>query len=325
MIQTNKIGYYKTRSIDADAVAFFKENGFFVVTGAVTQEEVQELRDETVSICRGERGELVDGQGDDSNQELADFEKLANLSDDDVIKNFLCIHYGHKFSEVLQKHLAHPVIVDVLTKIIGPNVKCMQSMLFIKSAGKPGQAWHQDEDYIPTRDRSLCGAWIAMDDATVENGCLWVIPGSHKPGVLWPMYPHNDPRFDCSVESFDFPYTDEEAIPVEVPAGSIVFFNGYLLHRSLPNSAKQGFRRALVNHYMSAESLLPWRYQEGIGLAKTDFRDIVMVAGEDPYAHKSYENITVPHVRRDGKGGCDDGRYDLATFKEEGMPSKKYL
>jgi hypothetical protein len=59
---------------------------------------------------------------------------------------------------MMAHHLAHPVIVDVLTKIISPNVKCMQSMLFIKAAGKPGQAWHQDEDFIPTRDRSLTGS-----------------------------------------------------------------------------------------------------------------------------------------------------------------------
>jgi ectoine hydroxylase-related dioxygenase (phytanoyl-CoA dioxygenase family) len=57
-------------------------------------------------------------------------------------------------------------------------------MLFIKSEGKPGQAWHQDELFIPTRDRSLAAAWIALDDATVENGCLWVLPGSHARGVL---------------------------------------------------------------------------------------------------------------------------------------------
>ena len=62
-------------------------------------------------------------------------------------------------------------------------------MLFIKSEGKPGQAWHQDEFFIPTRDRSLTAVWIALDDATVENGCLWVLPGSHRPRHYLP-----DPR-----------------------------------------------------------------------------------------------------------------------------------
>ena len=95
--------------------------------------------------------------------------------------------------------------MQVLTKLIGPNVKSMQSMYFVKSAGKPGQAWHQDEQYIPTRDRSLTGAFIAIDDADVENGCLWMHPGSHRAGVLHRMAAHEDPRFDPSGEAQDFP------------------------------------------------------------------------------------------------------------------------
>ena len=137
--------------------------------------------------------------------------------------------------------LSHPVLVEALTRVIGPNVKCMQSMLFIKSNGKPGQAWHQDEIYIPTRDRSLTGGWFALDDATAENGCLWVIPGSHARGVLWPQRVQHDPRFDCAHETFRFPYADDDAIPVEVQTGALVLFHGYLLHRSLPNRANSGF------------------------------------------------------------------------------------
>jgi ectoine hydroxylase-related dioxygenase (phytanoyl-CoA dioxygenase family) len=189
-------------------------------------------------------------------------------------------------------------------------------MLFIKAAGKPGQAWHQDEYYIPTRDRSLTGAWIAMDNATVENGCLWVIPGSHKHGILWPQHTHDDRRFDCAGEAGGYPYTDEDAIPVEVNAGSVVVFNGYLLHRSLPNRAQSGYRRALVNHYMSAQSLLPWHPpKEGQSVSTHDYRDIVMIAGKDPYAWKGIDDITRPHVRPDGKGGCRDFSKDKQGIK----------
>ena len=181
----------------------------------------------------------------------------------------------------------------------------MQSMLFMKSEGKPGQAWHQDEFFIPTRDRSLTAVWIALDDATVENGCLWVLPGSHRRGVLYPDREQNDERFDCTVEAYAFPYRDEDAVPVEAPAGSAVVFNGYLLHRSLPNTARGGFRRALVNHYMSAESLLPWhRPPDGVHIGKWDFRDIELVAGEDAYAYKGTVDVMRPHVRPDKEGGC---------------------
>ena len=283
----------ETKIRDKD-VAFYRENGYLVVENALTPWEVAALRNETVHICRGELGKVAGLPP-----------VLAEDTDEDVIQRTLCVNFPHKISEVMYDFLAQRTIVDCLTKVIGPNVKCMQSMLFIKSAGKPGQAWHQDEGFIPTRDRSLNAAWIALDDATVENGCLWVIPGSQRHGVLWPFREHDDERFDCVVEAFDFPYTDDDAMPVEVKAGSIVFFNGYLLHRSLPNLATRGYRRALVNHYMSAESLLPWRMPERpVGMAAHDHRDIVMIAGNDPYAYKGIEDISFSHIRPNREGGC---------------------
>lgn len=282
-----------------------RERGYLVVEGALTPGEVTELRHEAARICRGELGALPGVPP-----------SRAEDSDDEVISRVLCLHQPHKVSPVMHRYLAHRTIVDVLTRIISPNVKAMQSMLFIKAAGKPGQAWHQDEDYIPTRDRSLTGVWIAMDDATVENGCLWVIPGSQRHGVLWPLKWHGDRRFDCAQEAYDFPFRDEDAIPVEVKAGAMVFFNGYLLHRSLPNHAKAGFRRALVNHYMSAESLLPWnQLKEGQSAAQADFRDIVMIAGKDPYAYKGLEEVCKPSVRPTGQGGC--GSWGDYKYKDE--------
>ena len=275
-------------------VASYREDGYLVVADALPAEEIAQLRAETARICRGERGALRNGLAHSPAE-----------SDGEVIRQYLCIHFPHKISPLMHAHLSHPAIVSVLTQIIGPDVKCMQSMLFIKSAGKPGQAWHQDEDFIPTRDRSLTGAWLALDDATVENGCLWVLPGSHRHGVLWPLEQQDDPRFDCTDESQGFPWRDEDAVPVEVSAGSIVFFNGYLLHRSLPNRAPGGHRRALVNHYMSAQSLLPWmQFAEGTRAATADYRDIVMVAGVDPYAWKGVTDVARPSVRPSGEGGC---------------------
>jgi len=278
---------------------FYHENGYYVLEGGLAPGEVAALRAEAARICAGEAGPVGGAEP-----------RRAGESDDDLLRRFLCIHFPHKVSAPMHRALSHPRVVDVLTAVVGPDVKCMQSMLFIKAAGKPGQAWHQDEDYIPTRDRSLVGAWIALDDATVENGCLWIIPGSHKPGVLWEQEWHADRRFDCALESVGFPYADADAVPVEVRAGDVVFFNGYTLHRSLPNAAKAGYRRALVNHYMSAQSLLPWLAPPAglkVGLAKHDFRDVVLVAGADPFAYKGTEDLTRAFVRSAGEGGCLGG------------------
>lgn len=271
-----------------------RSDGFGVLRGALTPDEVAEINAEAVRLCRGDLGEIgrapVVG---------------ADESDADVLRRYLCIHHPHKLSDVVMRALAHPRLTDVLTRVIGPNVKSVQSMLFVKAEGRPGQPWHQDEFFIPTRDRSLTAVWIALDDATIENGCLWVLPGSHRRGVLYPDREQDDPRFDCSIEAYDFPYDDADAVPVEVPAGSAVIFNGYLLHRSLPNSGRHGYRRALANHYMSAESLLAWKVPEGTSAANWDYRDVVMVAGQDPYAYKGTVDLTRAYVRPDKEGGCD--------------------
>lgn len=254
----------------------YAEHGYLVVENVLSPDEVAALNAEAARICR-DHGAALRPDGD--------------VRFEDV----LCLHFPHKLSPLMRDAMAHPGIVAVLTALLGPNVKAMQSMFFVKNAGKPGQAWHQDEFYIPTRDRSLIGGWIALDDATIQNGCLWVLPGSHRPGVLYPMRPHGSDEFDAGDEATGFP--EGEAVPVEVKAGSLVFFNGYLLHRSLKNRSA-GFRRALVNHYMTAESLLPWTWDGRIA-GTDDVRDIVMVAGRDPYAWKGTQDLTRPYLRRE--------------------------
>jgi len=291
--QGRPAGYFAVEQTD-QAAAFYREHGFAVLDQAVSRAEVDSINTEAARICRNPDG-TINGIGTSGPDE----------PDAEVLKRVLCIHFPNKVSELMADTYYQPEIVQFLTRAIGPNVKAMQSMLFIKAAGKPGQAWHQDERFIPTRDRSLIGAWIALDDATVENGCLWVLPDSQRSGVIWPERTHDSRKFDCTGEAWSYPFRDEESVPVEVKAGSIVFFNGYLLHRSLPNRAVGGFRRSLVNHYMSAESLLPWQLSPGQGdLGLADYRDIVLVAGEDPYAYKGTENRVKPGVRPSGEGGC---------------------
>lgn len=284
------------REIDDAFSAHVAEHGFAVLADALDPSEVAAVNAETLRLCRGDLTTIARGQGaaDDS------------MSDDDALRRYSAIHNPDKLSEYLNGMVAHPRVVKALTSVIGPDVKSMQSMMFIKASGKPGQAWHQDEYFIPTRDRSLHAAWIALDDATTDNGCLWVLPGSHRRGVLYPAdQQDNLDEFGCTIEARDFPYSDDDAIPVEIPAGAALIFNGYLLHRSLRNSGQHGYRRAFVNHYMSCSSLLPWQLPDGVKVGDGDYRDIVVVAGTDPYAYKGIETRRRAHIRRDGDTGCD--------------------
>jgi ectoine hydroxylase-related dioxygenase (phytanoyl-CoA dioxygenase family) len=268
--------------LTTEQVQSFVENGYLVVPGLVTMEEIEELRRDTVALARGR-------YPCESLQPLP-----AEMSDEEALKNILCIHQPHFVSPVIEKHVRHPLICGVLSQITAAHlpywdgsVKCMQSMLFVKPPQFQGQAWHQDEIYIPTRDRSLIGAWTAMDDATIANGCLYVIPGSHRMGYLYPQRAHGNPdEFDFAPESYGF--DDSGEIPVEVKTGDVVFFNGYLLHRSFKNRSNL-YRRVLVNHYCNAWSLLPWSLKEGERVANADRRNIILVAGIDPYAWKGTE------------------------------------
>jgi phytanoyl-CoA hydroxylase len=264
-----------------EQIRFFVEQGYLVLDNVVSESELAELKQDAVDLARGKYPSKT-------------LQPLnAEMTDDEVLSSILCIHQPHYVSPVIGKYVKHAQVCSILSQITAAHlpfwdgaVKCMQSMLFVKPPGYPGQAWHQDEIYIPTRDRSLVGAWIAIDDATIDNGCLWVIPGSHKNGYLYPQQEHSHPgEFDFAPESYGF--DDSAEVPVEVKAGSVVFFNGYLLHRSRKNRSDI-YRRVLVSHYMNAWSLLPWQLAEGEDAAGGDYRCVVPVAGQDPYAWKGY-------------------------------------
>jgi ectoine hydroxylase-related dioxygenase (phytanoyl-CoA dioxygenase family) len=266
-----------------EQVRFFIDQGYLIVEGLVTPDDVEALRRDTVHLARG-------GYPCETLKPLPEA-----MSDDEALRNILCIHQPHYVSPVMDKYVRHAPICGALSQITAAHlpfwdgsVKCMQSMLFVKPPTFQGQAWHQDEIYIPTRDRSLIGAWIALDPATIENGCLWVIPGSHRQGYLYPQRKHgNDDEFDFAPESYGF---DESAeVPVEVPTGAVVFFNGYLLHRSRKNRSAL-YRRVLVSHYMNAWSLLPWSLKESESVATADRRSVISVTGVDPYAWKGIDN-----------------------------------
>lgn len=268
-----------SRLSNADASAYV-ERGYLVLPGLLQVHEISELRADLIKLARG------------SYPAKALPVVASTVSDEEALRSILCIHQPHVLSALIAAYMAHPNITRVLGEIVGAHlgslwdgsVKCMQSMYFAKPPGKPGQAWHQDEAYIPTRDRSLCGAWIALDDANVENGCLSVLPKSHQAGVLYPLHPHSNPEFDASPEACGFAVEGELA--VEVRAGSVVFFNGYLLHRSKRNTSSRP-RRALVSHYMTGQSLLPWDTELAGEHGLIDNRRIVVVAGNDPYHWKA--------------------------------------
>lgn len=253
--------------------AQYARDGFVVLEDLLDAATLEALRAEATAVVRGRRGPIVG---------------LEDRPEDDdaaALRRCDCIHYVHKASPALGEVMRHPRLVATLTELVGDNLKSPHSMLHIKPPGQRGQSWHQDEFFLPSRDRSLTAVWIALDDVDAENGCLRVLPGTHARGLIYPHGLVDDPRFDptLGVPSDRLPVPESAARILELRAGSAVVFSGYLLHASTPNRTSDRLRRALAFDYLRAES--PFPYDPDASQAERgyrDLRDFELVAGEDP-------------------------------------------
>lgn len=152
-------------------------------------------------------------------------------------------------------HLARdPEIGEMIAQLIGEDVILWGCQAFCKPAGDGMEVpWHQDGHYWPIRPLATCTLWLALDDSTVENGCLRVIPGSHRGARLHPHLKEerDDVTLNQRVAAEDF---DEAAAhDVELAAGQMSLHDIYMIHGSNPNrSAKR--RAGLAIRYMPATS-----------------------------------------------------------------------
>ena len=138
-------------------------------------------------------------------------------------------------------------VLDRLTDLIGPELDCFLSQFIFKNPGAWGQPWHQDSWYFPFDPaRPITGVWLAVTQATLENGCLHVLPGSHRE----PVHDHvPDRRPDANygyVEIVD--HDMAAAVPVLMDPGDLLLFDSHLMHRSTDNESN-GVRAAMVYHY----------------------------------------------------------------------------
>jgi phytanoyl-CoA hydroxylase len=223
----------------------FREDGFLIVRGLLAADEVHELLDH-----------------------------VDELTAEDP--RLLRVHMLHRKLEIHERYLLHPRIVDVVAGLIGPDVLALQTMLFVKGPGSPGQGYHQDSFHIITEPDTLIGAWVGLDRADEENGCVWMTSGSQNE----PVYPDAD---ESTGHGGTFHLADIEAVsgaddpdesandltrvaakyagreqPAILDPGDAVFFGGHVLHRSHENRSATRTRRAFVGHYCNARSHVPW-------------------------------------------------------------------
>jgi len=282
--------------VSVDEYRHFRQWGYLIVRNLLSADDVAELQQHTTDLMNGDLPEQQDmtehdpdanepRQGSDINlyrREKGTVRHLikppAHLSPQEKAQHFLRIHMLHRQLALHERYLLHPRVLDVLEVLIGPDLAALQSMLFLKPPGKTGQGWHQDSYYIPTLPDSLCGAWLAIDDADEYNGGLWFAKGSAAEPVHPPCPEINYGFGDRMLKDVKHiknasdpddaanhlsPIADRyDQVLGTVKAGDVVFFNGHVLHRSKDNITPDRFRRAFVGHYCNARSYTAWGRDE---------------------------------------------------------------
>ena len=153
----------------------------------------------------------------------------------------------HFHRSVFAEMARHPRLVSLVESIVGRGVSVLFSQVFMKPPGGGGpKPAHQDNFYFgPDDPDGMVTAWIALDEATTENGCLHFADGSHRTAILEHAAPADRP-FDLQVAPGD---TAALAMtPAPVPRGGVSFHHGGTLHQSFENRSDR-WRRACAMHY----------------------------------------------------------------------------
>lgn len=222
-----------------EEIEFFQNNGYLLKRGLFSSDEVAFYKSHFEEIRQQETERQFADFGE------PDFEKM------DPLKVYPRIMQPHRRDEASLDWLTDKRLNEVMTAVLGKEPYAVQTMFYFKPPGARGQALHQDQYYLRVQPGTCMAAWMAVDDCDVNNGCLRVVPGSHD----WPLLclTEADTSQSFTDVTVDLP-DDAVELPVEMKAGDVLFFNGQIVHGSLPNTTTDRFRRALIGHYIMGDA-----------------------------------------------------------------------
>ena len=234
-------GVERLEDVGEEEVRFFKAQGYLVVHGLFGQEQVDEARRAVRDLIGGSRNDFRGVQF-----EPAARGKQRELSPEERQLSVRKLHGFVDFDRRLGDMAADPGLLSLLERLMGAAPVLFQDMALLKpphiGSEKP---WHQDCAYfnLPL-GTTVIGAWIALDEATCENGCLHIMPGSH----LQDPMPHFRRR-DWQICDADVRVGGDVAVPLE-PGGCLLWHG--LTHHGSPANRSNETRRALQFHYKPA-------------------------------------------------------------------------
>jgi phytanoyl-CoA hydroxylase len=230
--------------LTAEQTDQFWRDGFLAVRNVLTSDEVEALRCRTDDIITGAvpypdqyiqlEPVFIEGRAQVVDRRLS-VRKIWELTRHDA---------------VFREYAFHPKIVGMVQALLGPDLKLYGDQMFLKppfhGSEKP---FHQDSPYWDIEPMNLVTCWMALDESTLENGCMRFLPGTHKGGPLPHRHlsgPHIVPE---GYEEFDL----SQEVAVELQPGDCTLHHSLVLHQSTPNRSASP-RRGLTTAYMSAQS-----------------------------------------------------------------------
>lgn len=235
---TNLWRYMEARvEPNASDVSFYAENGFVVARGLFSKQEADAYRAHYFDM-RAKKSYKDDwaGEAAGENDPLREYPRMIHM---------------HRWDKISLDWLLDERIRLWLERLCGRTPYAVQTMLYFKPAGARGQALHQDQLFLRVKPGVCMAAWMALEAIDEENGCLRVVPGSHKLPLL--CRADADTSVSFTGVGSELP-PDIESMPIPMEAGDVLFFDGLLIHGSLPNVSRDRFRATLIGHYIDGNA-----------------------------------------------------------------------
>ncbi len=220
-----------------EQVAYYQENGFIRLEGVLTMDEVDALRE---GIARAV---------DDMRRHKLN---LGPRTDAGYTKVFLQMVNLWERYPLFEEYARHPRVAGIARSLARtPSVRLWHDQALIKYPKESkATVWHQDFPYWPMNEPGALSCWMALDEVTIQRGCMWFIPGSHKMGPLEPVDLGNVTA-DSPLAGLPESLCDAPRQAVELSPGSCTFHNGLTFHYAGPNLTDIP-RRAMATIYMPA-------------------------------------------------------------------------
>ncbi len=222
---------FRYAPLTQEQVRGYERDGYLPLGRTLTDAGLAALRSEVMAAWEVEKGPF------DPTQTWLQNSLLPNI---------------HHRSQTARRYYFNGPLVDVALRLIGPNIKGATSQLTFKLRGNTMPfAWHQDNGYGELDPYNTMSTLTALDDADEENGCLWLVPGSHKEGQKLAQTPEEK----LARKAIELKVDESRAVPLPMRAGESLVFHCWMLHKSEGNRSKDRDRRILFLRYADADAV----------------------------------------------------------------------